>query len=141
MSGSRPVRTPAGVVHVQPVGAARDAHVRVVGVDTWSVMRTGFLLSLSIAIVIVIAVAVLWTLFSLAGVFDSVGRTADDIAGANSSFDLNEWFAFPRVMGVTLLVSVVEVVLVTAAMTLVASLYNLVAGWVGGVEIALGEDR
>jgi hypothetical protein len=142
MSTPRPVRTPAGVVHVQPVGATRgDAHVRVVAVDTWSVMRTGFVLSLSFAIVIVVAVTVLWTMFSIAGVFDAVGRTADDIAGANSSFDVRDWLSFPRVMGLTLLVSVVEVVLVTAAMTLIASLYNLAAGWMGGIEIGLSEQR
>ena len=45
------------------------------------------------------------------------------------------------VYGLTLLFSVVEVVLVTAAMTLVASLYNLAACWMGGVEIALSEQR
>ena len=138
------MRTPAGVVHVQPVGAARApgaAHARLVALDTWSVMRTGFVLSLSFAVVIIVAVTVLWAMFSVAGVFDAVGRTADDIAGTNSRFDINDWFAFPRVMGLTLLVSVIEVVLVTAAMTLTAALYNLAAGWMGGVELTLTEQR
>lgn len=139
--GTRPVQTPAGTVHVAPVGAPRDAVVRVSAIDTWSVMRTSFLLSLAFAVVVIVAVALLWTLFSFAGVFDAVGRTADDIAGAGSTLDVQSWLTFPRVMGVTLLVAVIEVVLVTAAATLVASLYNLAAGWVGGFELLLSEQR
>jgi hypothetical protein len=146
MSGSRPIRTPAGMINVEPVNAParRGAVVRVANVDTWTVMRTGFVLSLSIAVVLVVAVLALWGLFSAAGVFSAVGGTADDIVGANSSgtaSNIEQWFSFPRVAGVTLVLAVVEVVLVTAAMTLFASLYNIAAGWVGGVEVTLSEHR
>jgi hypothetical protein len=141
MSGGRPIRTPAGMINAQPVAPAarRGAVVRVSSIDTWTVMRTGFVLSLSIAIVIFVAVLALWALFTAAGVFDAVGNTADDIAGSSSN--LEKWFTFPRVAGITLVVGVIEVVLVTAAMTLVASLYNTAAGWVGGVEVTLSEQR
>ena len=145
MSGSRPVKTPAGVINVEPVntptrgaGATR-ARVRISNLDTWSVMRTAFVLSLSIAVVILVAVCALWLLFSVTGVFDALGRTADDIAG--SSANVKGWFAFPRVIGLTLVIGVVEIVLTTAALTLLATLYNIAAGWVGGVEATLSEDR
>src|SRR6478609_5875533 len=145
MSGSRPVRTPAGVVNVEPVnaparrGGPTRARVRVSNLDTWSVMRTAFVLSLSIAVVIVVAVCALWLLFSVTGVFDALGRTADDIAG--SSANVKAWFSFPRVAGLTLVIGVIEVVLTTAALTLLASLYNIAAGWVGGVEATLSDQR
>src|SRR6478609_626385 len=142
MSGSRPVKTPAGLVNVEPVNApARKAgaRVRLTTLDTWSVMRTSFVLSLAIAVVILVAVLTLWTLFSVTGVFDALGRTADDIAG--SSANVQAWFSFPRVAGLTLVIGVVEVVLTTAALTLLASLYNIAAGWVGGVEATLSDQR
>ena len=71
--------------------------------------------------------------------FSAVGGTIDDIAGTSSNIEA--WFTFPRVVGVTLVLGVVEVVLVTAAITLFASLYNIAAGWVGGVEVTLSEHR
>jgi hypothetical protein len=143
MSGSRPVQTPAGLVNVEPItargGRGTAAQVRIANIDTWSVMRTSFVLSLAIAVVITVAVFTLWLLFSITGVFDALGRTADDIAG--SSANVRAWFSFPRVAGLTLVVGVVEVVLTTAALTLFASLYNIAAGWVGGVEATLSEQR
>ena len=143
MSGSRPVKTPAGVVNVEPINAparrSTNANVRISTLDTWSVMRTAFVLSLSIAVVIFVAVMTLWGLFTVTGVFDALGRTADDIAG--SSANIQAWFSFPRVAGLTLVIGVVEVVLTTAALTLLASLYNIAAGWVGGVEATLSEQR
>ena len=157
MSGSRPVRTPAGVVNVEPVaGAARgtgdgparrdvEDPVRRAGVmrfrsfDTWSVMRTAFVLSIAIAIVILVAVLALWALFTVTGVFSSVSRVIDDVAG--SSYHAKAWFSLPRVLLVTILVGLVEVVLTTAAITLLASLYNAAASWTGGVEVVVSEDR
>src|SRR4051794_29139628 len=112
MSGSRPVKTPAGTVNVEPINAPRrpnaDAQVRITNLDTWSVMRTSFVLSLAIAVVILVAVLTLWALFTVTGVFDALGRTADDIAG--SSANIQAWFSFPRVAGLTLVIGVVEVV-------------------------------
>jgi len=155
MSESRPVRTPAGVINVEPVNAGpsapkkaaaaparpagRGALVRVKSVDTWSVMRAGFVLSLAIAIVILVAVMTLWALFAASGVFDSLSRIIDDVVGASANAEV--WFSFSRVVLITAVIASIEVVLTTAALTLVAALYNLAAGWVGGIEITLVDDR
>jgi hypothetical protein len=101
-------------------------------------MKVGFVLSIAFAIVIVVAISLLWLLFSLAGVFDTVGRTINEVVG--SSVDARTWLSFARVSGATLLVAAVEIVLTTALITLGATLYNLAAGFVGGVEVMLTED-
>jgi hypothetical protein len=72
-------------------------------------------------------------------VFDTIGRQLDDIAG--SSANLSEWFAFERVALLTVLLAAVEVVLTTAALTLLAALYNIAASWGGGIEATLADDR
>lgn len=142
MSGGRPVRTPGGMINVEPVNAPAPrrgaAVVRLRSLDTWSVMRVGFVLSLAIAVVIVVAVMTLWFLFTVTGVFDTVGRNLEDVL---DSTNVSAWFSLPRVLGILLVVSAVEVVLTTAALTLVASLYNMTASWVGGVEATLSEER
>jgi len=141
MSGTRPVRTPAGMINVEPVNAPTrtgPAVVQLSSLDTWSVMRIGFVLSLAIAVVITVAVLTLWALFTVTGVFDTVGRNLEDVLDSGS---IRGWFSLPRVLGITLVVSAVEVVLTTAALTLVASLYNMTAHWVGGVEATLSDQR
>src|SRR6478609_4382631 len=45
------------------------------------------------------------------------------------------------VLGFTLLVSVVDVILITAIATLTAFLYNLAAALLGGIEVTLAEDE
>jgi hypothetical protein len=43
-------------------------------------------------------------------------------------------------MGVTMLISAIDVVIITALATLGAFIYNMAAALLGGVEITLAED-
>ena len=125
----------------QPTGAVparRRARLVLARVDPWSAMKVGFVLSIAVAIIIVVAISLLWLLFSLAGVFDTVGRTINEIVG--SSVDARSWLSFARVIGATMLVAAVEIVLTTALVTLGAALYNLAAGFVGGLEVVLSDE-
>lgn len=121
----------------------RKARLRLVRVDPWSVMKTAFLLSIAFGIMLVVAVTVLWSILDASGVFDSVGGLLTDITATDASpgLAINEYVQLPRVLGVTLLVSVVDVVLLTALATLGAFLYNLAASLLGGLELTLAEDE
>ena len=59
----------------------------------------------------------------------------------NSTFDVTDYVGMSRVLGFTLLVSVVDVILITAIATLTAFLYNLAAALLGGIEVTLAEDE
>ncbi|MEP6813968.1 MAG: DUF3566 domain-containing protein [Marmoricola sp.] len=117
----------------------RKAHLRLVQVDAWSVMKTAFLLSIAIGIVTVVAVGIVWSVLGAAGVWDSLNNTVRTVMGNN--FQVQDYIGTGRVLGFTMLVAVVDVVLLTAIATLGAFLYNLAATLLGGIEVTLAEDN
>lgn len=120
----------------------RRARLRLTRVDPWSVMKTAFLLAVAFAVVTVVSVFIIWSVLAAAGVWDSINDTVRDVVGGEDagSWDVEKYVGLSRVMGFTILVSVVDVVLITAIATLSAFLYNMSAALVGGVELTLAED-
>ncbi|MEU5955935.1 DUF3566 domain-containing protein [Streptomyces sp. NPDC047525] len=121
----------------------RKARLRVAKADPWSVMKVSFLLSIALGICTIIAAAVLWMVMDAMGVFSTVGGTISEATGSNESngFDLQSFLSLPRVLMFTTIIAVIDVVLATALATLGAFIYNLSAGFVGGVELTLAEDE
>ncbi|NYI05397.1 DUF3566 domain-containing protein [Allostreptomyces psammosilenae] len=125
-------------------GAARTrkARLRVSKVDPWSVMKVSFLLSIAIGVVAVVAVALLWMVLDSVGVFQTVGETMREVTGSQEGdgMDLLTLLAFGRVMTITAVVAVIDVVLATALATIGAFIYNIAAQFVGGLEVTLAEE-
>ncbi|MFB6813198.1 DUF3566 domain-containing protein [Streptomyces sp. NPDC056347] len=121
----------------------RKARLRVAKADPWSVMKVSFLLSIALGICTVVASAVLWMVMDAMGVFEAVGGTISEATGSSDStgFDLQSFLSLPRVLVFTSVIAVIDVVLATALATLGAFIYNLSAGFVGGVELTLAEDE
>ncbi|MBF6050872.1 hypothetical protein GO002_03000 [Streptomyces eurocidicus] len=120
----------------------RKARLRVAKVDPWSVMKVSFLLAIAVGVCTIVAAAVLWTVMDAMGVFSAVGGTVSDAAGSEGGgFDLESFLSLPNVLLFTSLIAVIDVVLATALATLGAFVYNLSAGFVGGVELTLAEDE
>ena len=121
----------------------RQARLRLVQIEPWSVMKASFLLSVAIAIVTVVAVAIVWGVLGAAGLWDSVNSIVHDaLQGSNEEpFEIQNYLGASRVLGFTMIVAVADVVLITAIATLGAFLYNLTATLVGGVEVTFAEDK
>lgn len=127
---------PAG----QPGAAAGPRRVRlsVARVDPWSVMKLSFLLSVAIGIMTVIATALVWIVLDRMQVFAKVQDLFSQIGGSLPA--LMDYVAFDKVMSMATIVSVVDVVLLTALSTLIAFLYNITAALVGGFHLTLTDD-
>ncbi|MET9381950.1 DUF3566 domain-containing protein [Streptomyces sp. NPDC002928] len=143
-----PTPAPAATVRRPRTGArttprVRKARLRVAKADPWSVMKVSFLLSIALGICTIVAAAVLWMVMDAMGVFSTVGGTISEATGSNESngFDLQSFLSLPHVLMFTTIVAVIDVVLATALATLGAFIYNLSAGFVGGVELTLAEDE
>ncbi|WP_436840070.1 DUF3566 domain-containing protein [Streptomyces abikoensis] len=121
----------------------RKARLRVAKADPWSVMKVSFLLSVALGVCTIVAAAVLWSVMDAMGVFQAVGGTVSDAttSGDGGGFDLESFLSLPHVLLFTTVIAVVDVVLATALATLAAFVYNLAAGFVGGVELTLAEDE
>ncbi|MEU9763035.1 DUF3566 domain-containing protein [Streptomyces sp. NPDC047985] len=121
----------------------RKARLRVAKADPWSVMKVSFLLSIALGICTVVAAAVLWMVMDAMGVFSAVGGTISEATGSNGNngFDLQSFLSLPRVLLFTSVIALIDVVLATALATLGSFIYNLSAGFVGGVELTLAEDE
>lgn len=138
-------RTGSGAVPRPATGrptGPRRARLLVTRLDPWSVMKTFFMLSLAVAIVLVVATALLWWTLDVTGTFAAVDRTVDDVVGTGpTGFDFMTVVPFDRVMGAALVLSAVEIILVSAMATLFAFLYNLTVGFTRGLEVTLTEDN
>ena len=127
-----------------PSKSPRRARLRLTRIDPWSVMKTSFLLSVAFGVVTFVAVFMVWSVLGAAGVWDSINSTVASVVEGDtntSDFDVTNYLGMGRVLGFTLLVSVIDVILLTAIATLTAFLYNMAAALLGGIEVTLAEDE
>ncbi len=135
-AGAAPASKPAAAS-----SGAREARLRLVRVDPWSVTKTAFTLSVALMIVAVVAMTVLWSVLSIAGVWDQINSTVTAVLSDDSgSFDIKDYLGFGRLVGLTLVISAINVLITTAVTAIAAHLYNLAAQLLGGVTVTLAED-
>jgi len=135
-------RSPAATVSPAPAGTGRRASLRLTHVEPWSVTRLAFAISVAMMIVAVVAVLIFWVVLDVVGVWDQINDSFTTVlSDDSSSFNVTDYFGVGRVVGLTLVLSAVNVVLMTALATIGAHLYNLAAQLMGGVEVTLAEEQ
>jgi Transmembrane domain of unknown function (DUF3566) len=122
--------------------APRRVKLTVSRVDPWSVMKMAFLLSVAVGIAGVVMVTVLWMILSGMGVFTDINRTVEEVLSSNngSRFDLMDYIGLGRVVSLSIVIGVIDVILMTALATLGAFLYNVSSSLVGGLQLTLTDD-
>lgn len=121
----------------------RKARLRVARVDPWSVMKTSFMFSVAAGIIFFVAVWALWGVIDASGVLSKMQEAITALIGSSdgsSSVQITNYVNQWRVLGFTALVSIADIVLITALCTLLSFLYNLAAHVIGGLEVTLAED-
>lgn len=123
-------------------GSARRASLRLTHVDPWSVTRLAFAISVAMMIVGVVAVTIFWVVLEATGVWDQInGSVTSVLSDDSSSFNITDYLGFGRMVGLTLVLSAINVILMTALATIGAHLYNLAAQLLGGVELTFAEEK
>ena len=120
---------------------ARRVKLTVSRVDPWSAMKMSFLISVALGIAGVVMVAVLWMILSGMGVFSEVNRLVGTVFNdAQNPFDIMDFLGFGRVLSLSIVIGVIDVILLTALSTLGAFLYNICSALVGGLQLTLTDD-
>ena len=144
-TATRPVAQPGGP-QARPVGGApsmrqRRVKLTVSRVDPWSAMKMSFLISVALGIAGVVMVAVLWMILSGMGVFSEVNRLVGTVFNdTQNPFDIMDFLGFGRVLSLSIVIGVIDVILLTALSTLGAFLYNICSALVGGLQLTLTDD-
>lgn len=121
-------------------GGPRKVRVLVSRVDPWSALKIGFLLSIAAGIMLTVAIYVVWNVLNQMGLFALANEWISKLFTEDQEINLLQFFDQNRVMSATVLISVVNVVLLTALSTIVAFLYNTVSAIVGGIYVTLTDD-
>lgn len=122
--------------------AGRSARLKLSHIEPWSVTKMAFVVSVALMLVSVVAVTVFWLVMQITGVWGSLNDSVSNVLADDASgFDVTDYLGFGRVVGLTLLVSSLNVIFMTALATIAAHLYNLAAGILGGVEVTFGERQ
>lgn len=140
--GARPAGArPAGAPTAAQAARARRVKLTVSRVDPWSAMKMSFLISVALGIAGVVMVAVLWMILSGMGVFSEVNRMVGTIiSDSENPFDIMDFLGFGRVLSLSIVIGVIDVILLTALSTLGAFLYNICSALVGGLQLTLTDD-
>lgn len=134
-------RPSTGAAAAATAASGRQASLKLVRVDPWSVTKVAFALSVALMIVAVVAMTILWIVLSFAGVWDQINSSVTTVLSDDSnSFDITDYLGLGRIVGLTLVIAAINVVITTAVATIGAYLYNLAAQLLGGVDITLAED-
>ena len=120
--------------------APRQARLNLVHIDPWSVTRLAFVISVALMIVSVVAVTVFWIVLNVTGVWGSLNDTVNSVLSSeDGTFDVTDYLGLGRILGLTLVLSAINVLLMTALAAIGARLYNVAAALVGGVQVTFAD--
>ncbi|WP_084677251.1 DUF3566 domain-containing protein [Yaniella halotolerans] len=142
--GSRPAGktgSAKGLVRPAPKAKARRAKLVIAKIDSWSVFKISFLLSVGLGIVTVVGAVLMWTTMDLTGIFDDVNALLGTILGTEGGgTQVQELVTLGQVASFATIMAVLNVVLITVAAALAALLYNVCASLVGGIGLTMTDD-
>ena len=133
-AGNRAVQV-ATRQHTGPVRAS----MQIRRVDPWSTLKVSLLLSVVLFFVWMIAVAFLYLVLGGMGVWSKLNSNVGDLLTSASGSSGGELVSSGTIFGGAALIGLVNIVLLTAAATIGAFIYNLTTDLVGGVEVTLAD--
>lgn len=129
-----------GLVRPAPRAKVRRARLVVSRVDTWSVLKLAFLLSVALGIVVVVAAVLIWIIMDITGLFNGINELAAMLSGPTGSPKVQDIVSLGQVAIFATILSVLNVILLTLLSVIAAMLYNLAAGLIGGIGVTLTDD-
>jgi hypothetical protein len=134
-SSGRAVQVASRQPHKGPVRAS----MQIRRVDPWSVLKISLVLSVALFFVWMIAVAFLYLVLGGMGVWSKLNSNVGDLLTSASGSTGGELVSSGTIFGGAALIGLVNIVLLTAAATIGAFIYNLTTDLVGGVEVTLAD--
>lgn len=142
VNGTRPKNKGQRRHSIRPVPRSRIRRARLVvqRIDTWSVAKVVFLLSMALGIVTIVASVILWLFLQASGAFTGVNQILTSMGTGNTNIDITQMVNIGQVALATTILSVINTVIFTLLSMIGAILYNLAAKLVGGITLTLSDE-
>ncbi len=138
-----PAQAPAASRAVQVATRQHQGPVRasmqIRRIDPWSALKVSVVLSVAMFFVWMIAIAFLYLVLGGMGVWSKLNSNVGDLLTSASGSAGGELVSSGTIFGGAALIGLVNIVLMTAAATIGAFIYNLTTDLVGGVEVTLAD--
>lgn len=119
----------------------RRTRLRLARVEPLSAVATMFLLSILLGVANVAAIVFIWLVAKVTGSLEALSGLFSELFGVGAAaLDVTALLSLPRVIGIAVVFSIFQVVVVTVLAGVVTVLYNGIASLVGGVEVTLSDD-
>jgi len=109
----------------------KQVQLKLVRIDFWSAIRTGFTVTIGMGIATVAGFLGLWALVSFTPLFSSLNGLLSTITGSAANITVS----LPQVLGVGLGLAAFNVVFGTLLTGFSALVYNIIARITGGIKI------
>ena len=113
------------------VPPVKQVQLKLVRIDFWSAIRTGFTITVGLGIATIIGFLALWALVSFTPLFSSLNGLLTTVTGTASNITVS----LPQVLGVGFALSIFNIVFGTLMTGLLALVYNAIAKITGGIKI------
>lgn len=114
------------------------ASMQIRRIDPWSTLKVSLLLSVALFFVWMITVAFLYLVLGGMGVWAKLNSNVGDLLN-NASGSSAELVSSGTIFGGAFLIGLVNIVLMTALVTIGAFVYNLITDLIGGIEVTLAD--
>jgi hypothetical protein len=119
----------------RPKEPRKQVRLKLRGIDVWSAVKVGFLISIASGIGIIVGAWLIWSVLANSGVFSSIGGLLSSVLGEENAFNLESEFSFDNVMSTALTLALLNIVLSTALAAVWAVIFNVISKLVGGVSL------
>jgi len=113
------------------VPPVKQVQLKLVRIDFWSAMRTGFTINVGLGIATVIGFIALWALVTFTPLFSSLNGLLTTVTGSDSNISVN----IGQVLTVGFGLAVFNIVFGTIMVGILALVYNVIARITGGIKI------
>jgi hypothetical protein len=113
------------------VPPVKQVQLKLVRIDFWSAVRTGFTVTCGLGIAGVFAFIALWALVTFTPLFSSLSGLLTSLTGSSTNLSVS----LPQVLGVSFGLAAFNIVFGTLLTGVLALVYNTIARITGGIKI------
>ncbi len=104
-------------------------------VDPWSVFKVGLIFHFVVYLILLLASVLLWSVASATGTIDNIEQFLKSFGWDSFEFKGGQLFVNVMILGLF------GVILATALLVLVATVFNLITDLVGGIRVTVLEEE